>query len=116
MWFLFQDTDKEGRGFAFPQKLPLSPSSNHPYTPRKREISFGYRFAELSACFFRRIPHFFAQAGEKTAIVKFSPDIQNRKNGHIDDYLDRTIDNALQKLPNLRFKGFENSFRYKKNY
>ena len=34
----------------------------------------------------------------KAAIVKYSPDIQSRKNGHVDDYLDRTLKNALARL------------------
>ena len=36
----------------------------------------------------------------KAAIVKYSPDIQSRKNGHVDDYLDRTLKNALARLKN----------------
>ena len=34
----------------------------------------------------------------KSAILKLSPDIENRKAGHIDDYIDRTVKNALSRL------------------
>ena len=34
----------------------------------------------------------------KAAIVKYSPNIENRKKGHVSDYLDRTIKNALVRL------------------
>ncbi len=39
----------------------------------------------------------FTQDEIKTAILKFSPNIQNRKKGHIDDYLLRTVKNASLK-------------------
>jgi hypothetical protein len=31
----------------------------------------------------------------KESIRQFSPNIENRKKGHIDDYLSRTINNAM---------------------
>ena len=36
----------------------------------------------------------------KDAMLKLSPNIEQRKKGHINDYLDRTIDNALARLKN----------------
>ena len=39
----------------------------------------------------------FAQDEIKAAILRFSPDIENRKKGHIDDYLDRTVKNAISR-------------------
>ena len=42
----------------------------------------------------------FTQDEIKAAILKFSPNIQNRKKGHIDDYLLRTVKNALTRLLN----------------
>ena len=42
----------------------------------------------------------FSKEDIKEAILKLSPDIEIRKKGHIDDYLDRTLKNALARLKN----------------
>ena len=55
--------------------------------------------SDLSAVDFKAVKYALKKGFDitdiKESIRQFSPNIENRKKGHIDDYLSRTINNAM---------------------
>jgi hypothetical protein len=70
-----------------------------PYIAYIEKIYQTSNLSDLSAVDFKAVKYALKKGFDinyiKEAIRRLSPDIESRKKGHIDDYLSRTINNAI---------------------